>query len=273
MVAPLIAAAGITAGAGFLGGLFDRSAQRKADRRAEERDDSRFQRATADAKAAGLHPLFALGAAGAGSPSFIAGQSQTGSALGDAVRGVGSVAAAQQRSKIPTTTPIQQRMAELQIQNAEVVLAGNKLDLVEKQRNLSDNQLVTQSAASSQDIEVMEQMHTKTKKDIEPHKPHQKISIIIPGGKRLVIGPSATAEEIEDIFGDLAGSAYGVMKLIESFYETVVEEARTKNWGDTGVKKTLQSLKTFYEKQRSRLKKSRERPATTYPLAGGRIRR
>ncbi len=152
MVAPLVAAAGITAGAGFLGGLFDRSSQRRATARAEARDDSRFQRASKDAKLAGLHPLFALGAAGAGSPSFIAGQSQSGSALGDAVRGVGSVAAANQRSKIPRLDPLQQRLAELQVQNAEVILAGNKLDLVERQANLSSNQLVTQAAAGSQEV-------------------------------------------------------------------------------------------------------------------------
>lgn len=156
MVAPLVAAAGITAGAGLLGGLFDRSSNKRASAaeiaRLEAREDSRFQRATVDAKAAGLHPLFALGAAGAGSPSFMAGQSQTGSALGDAVRGVGRVASAQQRSKIPSMTPLQARMAQLQVDNAEVILAGNKLDLVEKQKNLSDNALVKGSAASSQDI-------------------------------------------------------------------------------------------------------------------------
>ncbi len=268
MVAPLVAASALTAGAGFLGGLFDRSSQRKATARAEARDDSRFQRATADAKAAGLHPLFALGAAGAGSPSFIAGQSESGSALGDAVRGIGSVASTAQRAKIPSQTPLQQRMAQLQIENAEVILAGNKIDLVEKQKNLSDNQQVTQAATGSQEIpipEIMDQIHTKTKKDIVVHPAHQKISMMIPGGKRIILGPSATAEEIEDTFGDVAGSAYGVLKLIESFYYTIQEEARTKKWGDTGIRETLNNLKAFHERTKKRMQ-SKGRPATTYKL-------
>lgn len=155
MVAPLVAAAGIAAGAGILGGIFDRSAGRKAQAHQDAREDSRFQRASVDAKAAGLHPLFALGASGAGSPQFIAGQSQSGSALGDAVRGVGRVGSAYQRSKIPSLSPLQQRLAELQVENAEVVLAGNKLDLVERQANLSSNQQVTQAAAGSQEIPVV----------------------------------------------------------------------------------------------------------------------
>ncbi len=156
MVAPLVQAAALTAGTQFLGGLFDRSKNKRRNAaeiaRVEGREDSRFQRASADARAAGLHPLFALGAAGAGSPQFIAGQSESGSALGDAVRGVGRVGAAHAKSKIATRDPLQQRLAELQIENAEVVLEGNKLDLTERQANLSSNQLVTQAATASQDI-------------------------------------------------------------------------------------------------------------------------
>ncbi len=151
MVAPLVAAAGVTAGASVLGGIFDRSSGRKAQAHQDQREDTRYQRAVADAKAAGLHPLFALGAAGAGSPQFIAGQSQSGSALGDAVRGAGRVGAAHYKSKI-TANPLAQRLAELQVQNAEVTLANNKLDLSERQAILSGNQIVTQAAGASQDI-------------------------------------------------------------------------------------------------------------------------
>lgn len=155
MVAPLVAAAGITGLAGLIGGAADRSAGRRqtAEDRAYQakREDSRFQRASTDAKAAGLHPLFALGAAGAGSPQFIAGQAETGSALGDAVRGVGRVAAAHQKSKI-TANPLAQRLAELQIENAEVTLEHSKLDLTQRQNILSGNQVITQAAGASQDI-------------------------------------------------------------------------------------------------------------------------
>ena len=251
MVAPLVSAALVGAGASVLGGIFDRKAskQQSASDRAytAQRDDSRFQRATKDAKAAGLHPLFALGAGGAGSPSFIAGQSQSGSALGDAVRGAGRVGQAHYKSKIPTRDPLSQELAQLQVENARVTLAGNKLDLIEQQRLLSKNQLVTQSAASSQEIPRLDdQMRTiRPGGQVVPQPGYQKVSILVPGGKRLIIGPSATAEDIELIFGDVAGSVYGVAKAVESAYLTIMDEAKTKNWGSAGTKKTLDSLKKF----------------------------
>ena len=53
------------------------------------REDSRYQRAVTDAKAAGLHPLFALGAAGAGrTVSF--GGGRTGSYAGRGLARIGS---------------------------------------------------------------------------------------------------------------------------------------------------------------------------------------
>lgn len=166
MVAPLVSAALVGAGASFLGGIFDRSANRKSQAEAYARDDTKYQRAVKDAKAAGLHPLFALGAGGAGSPSFMAGQSETGSALGDAVRGVGSVGRAHFKSKIPQN-PLVQRLAELQIANAEINLASNRLDLTEKQRVLSGNAQVTQAAAGSQDIQLPPA--TGTQADVVEH--------------------------------------------------------------------------------------------------------
>lgn len=177
--------------------------------------------------------MFALGASGPGSPQFIAGQAQTGSALGDAVRGIGRVGSAQVRSKIPTLNPLQQRLAQLQIENAEVNLASDKLDLTEKQRNLSDNQLVTQSAASSQEIPRLDEQQRNIVTPGVPVKRegYQEISLMIPGGKRIIIGRSATAEDIEDIFGDLAGALYMIPKGLESIYLTIKHNAKQKGYG------------------------------------------
>ncbi len=53
------------------------------------REDNRMQRAVADAKAAGLHPLFALGSAGAGSASISLGPTPTGSYAGTGISRAG----------------------------------------------------------------------------------------------------------------------------------------------------------------------------------------
>ena len=200
MVAPLVQAAAVTAGAGFLGGIFDRKQERKDQAHQDAREDSRFQRASVDAKAAGLHPLFALGAAGAGSPQFIAGQSQSGSTLGDAVRGVGRVAGAHYKSKVPTN-PLAQRLAELQIENAEVTLAGNKLDLVERQSNISSNQLLTQAAGASQDIPgVVHSGEMEKYSDLVEPTP-TKIVTTKKGSKSLTSGVKPGWDEVSIIDG------------------------------------------------------------------------
>lgn len=58
----IIAAAGITAGAGLLGGFLSSSSSKKAQRKAEAFERQRIQMTVADAKKAGIHPLAALGA-------------------------------------------------------------------------------------------------------------------------------------------------------------------------------------------------------------------
>lgn len=100
--------ASIGAGLDFIGGMLGRSDANKARKTALgaesqfRREDRQFQThwnqrqeafareqfekairtRVADANAAGLHPLFALGAAGASSPTFVAGQAPTGSYVG-----------------------------------------------------------------------------------------------------------------------------------------------------------------------------------------------
>ncbi len=97
MVAPAIAAAGISAGASLLGGFLGGGGgisktmtgyYREEDRK---REDTRIQRTVADAKAAGIHPLFAMGAVpSSGAAGFIPGQSPSGSALGAGISRAGA---------------------------------------------------------------------------------------------------------------------------------------------------------------------------------------
>ncbi len=112
MVAPLVIGAGITAAASLASGFLNKGAgvskgfagQLRAEQYA--REDKFLQRRVADAKAAGLHPLFGLGASpgGGGSSGFIPGQSSTGSALGAGIaqagRAVGRGFEGQARAKL-----------------------------------------------------------------------------------------------------------------------------------------------------------------------------
>lgn len=50
------------------------------------REDTQIRRRVADAKGAGLHPLFALGAGGTSPVSFMPGQSSSGSAMGAGIK-------------------------------------------------------------------------------------------------------------------------------------------------------------------------------------------
>ncbi len=242
----------IGAGLGMLGGLFGRKADKRNQAAQNAREDSRFQRASKDAKAAGLHPLFALGAAGAGSPQFIAGQSETGSSMGDALKTASRAVPAY--AKATKTNPLAAKLASLQIQNAEINI---RKSLIDEQMMASElRRTFQQSTSEGFDKEfptVEEQMHTPSKQDIVEHPVHQKISLTMPGGSRIIIGESATAEEIEDIFGDLAGALYMVPKGLESAYLTIKHNAKKKGYGpkfDQMIAKAYQKHKqpTKYKK-------------------------
>ncbi len=97
MVAPAIGAALVSGAASLAGGFLSRGGgisktmtgyYREEDRK---REDTRIQRTVADAKAAGIHPLFAMGAVPAtGGGSFMPGQSPSGSALGEGISRAGA---------------------------------------------------------------------------------------------------------------------------------------------------------------------------------------
>jgi hypothetical protein len=88
-LAPIVKAAGITAAGSLIGGaMSDRTARNSASAQRQmdiEFAKNQIQWKVADAKKAGVHPLYALGASGSYAPSnVIQGQSNTGSALGTA---------------------------------------------------------------------------------------------------------------------------------------------------------------------------------------------
>lgn len=134
MVAPLVAAAGISAASSILGGMFQRKSDKRAQARLDARDDSKYQRATVDAKKAGLHPLFALGSGGVSAPPQAVGGS-TYQRAGDAVGRAASTAYSQYAAtKSPTLSEYDRNMQALNLAN------------MTRQNQLLDLELISKSA-------------------------------------------------------------------------------------------------------------------------------
>lgn len=218
------AAAGISAGAGsiissglsMLGGLFGSRNKGPTQAEINAREDSRYQRASKDAKLAGLHPLFALGAGGAGSPQFIAGQSETGSTLGDVLKGASRGVTNYQRATKSALDPLSTRLRQLQIQNAEIDVAKNRISLVDMQKATSDDALTTsESYYAGQDREFS-YPHDKPGKPPGQYDPprivgeHRERTLILPNGREIIVGAHSSAEDFQKWFGEWVGDTMGM---------------------------------------------------------------
>lgn len=101
---PLTISAAVSAGTSILGGLFGRKSQKKMQEREYQAQKEFAQHGVRwrveDAKAAGLHPLYALGAQlPSFSPSFASGEDPLASSIADAGQHVGRAIAAQQTAQ------------------------------------------------------------------------------------------------------------------------------------------------------------------------------
>lgn len=92
MAPPLIAAATSPLGSSLIGAgvdyVIDKDQAKKNAKLQKEFAKNQIQWAVADAKKAGIHPLFALGSSINASPSFVSGQSPAGSMIAEGLRGM-----------------------------------------------------------------------------------------------------------------------------------------------------------------------------------------
>ncbi len=146
----------IAAGAAIAGGLLSKSGststgwnkQVYADQKV--REDSRFQRSVADAKAAGLHPLFALGTAGSyggGAGGFVGGGG--GSAAGAGIARAGEhIATGMRQAKAGERTEVldaaSRQIHDLRIQKMGREIALDDAELMKRASDLkmAENQLL-----------------------------------------------------------------------------------------------------------------------------------
>lgn len=134
------ALSGIGSVAGAVGSFSNaKKSGKEARRQFNQQMNESIQRRVADARAAGVHPLFALGASVGASPTITAGQYGSGSAVGDALQGVGGAIKGYSAAKGL------QRMQAAQIRSAEASAAR---DEAEAQLALSNAKRVEQDMAS-----------------------------------------------------------------------------------------------------------------------------
>lgn len=131
---PLIGSALVSGGASLLGGLFGRKkSEPKPDYEGQLKYIPReIQAKVQGAKAAGLHPLAAIGMSTSQAP-VIPGQTSTGSIVGDAIQaGAGGYAAAQQREYNKQMGELGLEKARLENKWLETQIANSQMSLAKQ---------------------------------------------------------------------------------------------------------------------------------------------
>lgn len=192
---------GIGEGIANLGRTYENIEQRKYQDRINkenrDRQDRSIQIKTADAKAAGIHPLYALGAPTL-SPTSVAAQQNMNIAVPDIDRSIKEMG--------------QGKMNSLQTQMAAGQLDGIDLD----------------NAAKKQQLELNQMEIEKTKKTML--NPRGSGKDLLVGGTKVDKNKQwSDAQDIEDRYGDVVSWMYGAGVLGADFYETSSKQKGTYN--------------------------------------------
>lgn len=168
------------------------------------REDTAIQRTVADARAAGIHPLFALGGAIGGQSSQV--QPQTGSQVGEALRYIQRSSQARKgrgQSSLVDDSLIKQATANTRLSNA-------RADSVEWELQNSINKRAEGASNSTQDIEIpaiVDAAQEIKKGEVDPYRkktPEQNLTVMSPitdvrMGKQIIKVPIQDMESaIED---------------------------------------------------------------------------
>jgi hypothetical protein len=139
--------------------LWNRTQLKYSETEAFRNRTKSIQQKVADAKKAGLHPLYALGASASHSPGFIAGQSPTGSSLSPGINqadhSIGNAVA--EIGKIPLQAEAQKRSEELHNAQVQSLNASANRDEAAAIESLSRAKRTEQEANITQDTNVNQQ--------------------------------------------------------------------------------------------------------------------
>lgn len=227
MVAPLVGASLIGLGGNLLGGLFGRKQQK--DALAFERQ--RIQMTVNDAKAAGIHPLAALGVSSSYQNPY------GGNPIGDAVAS-GASRVAENVAQKPIAA------AQLRVLNSEA--ARNEAEAQAIRAEAQSRTLIARARASAQAGVTSTPL-------VGPE------TIVTPAGAHRTSATSAQ-QEVEDQYGGIAGEGYGLWRLLN---DTLVRRAKEVNARDMAA---IEASKTRPAPKGYRWSKT---PPSDYPLYWG----
>lgn len=147
---PIVTGSLISTGGGLVGGLFGKKSAKKAAkreyRRQKEFAQNQIQWKVADAKKAGLHPLYAMGGGSSSySPNIMAGQDPMGTAIAEGAQTMGQAYA---KSKAPPPGTPQGELGKAQLR---AVNASAQRDEAAALRDLSAAKRMEANANITQD--------------------------------------------------------------------------------------------------------------------------
>lgn len=207
----------------IVGGLFGSKSDKKAEAAAEaqrlqaqhqfdQQMDHKIRRQVADAKRAGIHPLYALGGSIGASPTIsiaggnIPGQSQLGSHMADAAHNIAG-------AMFPT--PKDKTQAEQNQQLFEANLGRIKSET-------AANLMLAQQREAQIAAQKLNAMRTVT-----DYKEPSEIKT--PLGN-LELGPHTTQQEVEDQYGGIVGEAYGLSRFARDTYTQFDKKNRERGF-------------------------------------------
>lgn len=198
----------ISAGSSLLGGLFGKSSADKANKFAKDSAQKSIQWRVADAKKAGVSPIYALGAPTMSVGGMI-GESPLGNALSDMGQNIGRA--------VNATTSSQGRFDE-QLRQLQLKRASLENDLLASQiANL--NQAGRMPAAPGTGSIIPGQGDVPL---IEAKPPSRTSHFVTPTGKVVKTYALPDAQVYQDRYGEVAENIYGVRNwLYDNFPEVM----------------------------------------------------
>jgi len=203
------------------------------------REDTAIQRKVADAKAAGVHPLYALGAS---TTSGFPTQSP-GSAAGQAIEQI--TRAIPRSAKDPGLSLVDH--ANIRMLDART--KGENLDQTLQILAWSERARATQESNVRQDIGTLEPTPVRKdpKEDSFVGPPRPRLTLLEDGTIIKMDPKTSTGQELEDTHGEVMGNVYGV-------YNEIVRGIRgTKNMYDKGYDQFFRSSKWPVRKRKKPL--------------------
>ena len=185
----------------------------KARAEAYGRDDTQIQRRVADAKAAGVHPLYALGASTTAGPTFA-----TGSRVGDAI---GSISRSVQKGRKSTG-----------------------LSLVDKAA-IAESESRTRESNARTDTVLWNLENSKVKRAQQLANTQQDSTQVKILTDDVTANQGSDIQQLNELYGDEVGDAVGMLE----FANDVIEEYSTDPTGTKNVL-TLGQLKRLKAAQK-----------------------